>query len=186
MAKNVLVYLADGFEEIEAIATIDLLRRAGLSVRTIAVGTSTREVSGAHHIPVLADDCIGNGGVSIDEIDAIVLPGGLPGVTHLNASEQLRAIVSQMYNAGKLVAAICAAPSILGGLGILEGKEATCYPSFEETLTGYTPTSAPVVISGNVITARSAGVTFDFAEAIITHLLGREAADAVASAIIRQ
>ncbi len=183
MAKNVFVFLAEGFEEIEAIATIDLLRRAGLSVRTVAVGTPSTEVSGAHHVAVLADTSLE--GYVAAEADAIVLPGGLPGVTNLNASERLRSIVSEAYSAGKLIAAICAAPSILGGLGLLEGKEATCYPSFEGALTGYIPTTQAVVTSGNVITARSAGVTFDFAEAIITALLDRGVADKVAAAIIR-
>lgn len=180
--KTVLVFLAHGFEEIEAITTIDLLRRAGLSVITVAVGTSL-EVAGAHHIPVIADRHISN----IDEFvpDAFVLPGGLPGVTNLGESEALRSILKKAFTEGKLLGAICAAPSILGELGFLEGRAATCYPSFEAKLLGHAPTGGSgVVVSGNVITARSAGVSIDFALAIIRYLLTEDDARRVASEII--
>lgn len=181
MAKTVIVFLADGFEEIEAVATIDLLRRAGLSVITVAVGDSL-EVSGAHGIVLRADQ--GLDFADLHAPDAVVLPGGLPGVTNLATTPRVLEVVRQVYNQGRLVAAICAAPSILGSLGILEGREATCYPSFEPQLTGYRPTERTVVVSDHVITARSAGVTFEFAHAITTALLGQEAADAVADAVL--
>lgn len=181
MAKTVLIFLAEGFEEIEAITTIDLLRRAGISTVTVAVGDSL-QVNGAHHIPVIADRALEQ--VSASMADAVVLPGGLPGVTNLNMSNTLRSIVSEAYQAGKTIGAICAAPSILGELGILQGRFATCYPSFEPKLTGYKPTPDGVVVDGNVITARSAGVTIPFALAIITQLLSEDVANEVASAII--
>lgn len=183
MARNVYVFLADGFEEIEAITTIDLLRRAGLVVRTVAIGNSL-EVSGAHHLPVRAD--LPWSDIDLSDADALVLPGGLPGVTNLNAFEPLRLALKAHAEAGKLVGAICAAPMVLGQLGLLKGQEATCYPSFEVHLEGYTPTTEAVVRSGNIITARSAGVSIDFALALITALIGADEAEAVASAIIYQ
>lgn len=179
--KTVLIFLAEGFEEIEAVTTIDLLRRAGLSVQTVAVGNSL-EVAGAHHIPVIADKHISD--IDAKQADAMVLPGGLPGVTNLNNSQALLKILQEAHEQGKLLAAICAAPSILGGLGLLSGKPATCYPSFEEKLGAYIPTSDKVVVTEGVITACAAGVTIPFALAIITALLGQEKADEVASAII--
>jgi len=123
------IFIADGFEEIEAITTIDLLRRAGAEVTTVAVKASAT-VKGAHGIPVVADKLIGD--ILATSADAYVLPGGLPGVTNLAADERLKTLLKSAYQEDKLLAAICAAPSIFGGLGILSGKAATCYPSFEE------------------------------------------------------
>ena len=176
--KKIFVFLAEGFEEIEAITTIDLLRRAGAEVTTVAVNASAT-VKGAHGIPVVADKLIGD--ILATSADAYVLPGGLPGVTNLAADERLKTLLKSAYREDKLLAAICAAPSIFGGLGILSGKAATCYPSFEPTLEGATPLD---VVSGRVITGRLAGATIDFALAIIKELIGQEAADSVAQAII--
>ncbi|KGN83499.1 DJ-1 family glyoxalase III [Porphyromonas sp. COT-290 OH860] len=181
MAKNVYVFLAEGFEEIEAVATIDLLRRAGIATITVAVGNSL-EVSGAHHITLRADKPLDE--VDLSNADALVLPGGLPGVDNLNASEVLRSTLRQMYDSGRLVAAICAAPMILGQLGILNGKRATCYPSFENHLTGYKASEQKVITDGHVITACSAGVAIDFGLEIIKYLLGEQEAQLVADAII--
>lgn len=181
MPKTAYLFLATGFEEIEAITTIDLLRRAGIACITVALGDSL-QVAGAHHIPVIADQALSS--VNLEQADALILPGGLPGVTNLNESTSLRQLITEGYKAGKLIAAICAAPMILGQLGILQGKEATTYPSFEPHLEGYIPTERSVAVSGQVITARSAGVTIPFALAIITQLLGQDVADEVRSAII--
>ncbi|MDO4692577.1 MAG: DJ-1/PfpI family protein [Porphyromonadaceae bacterium] len=181
MAKNVYVFLAEGFEEIEAVTTIDLLRRAGLSTTTIAVGNSL-EVSGAHHITLRADKPLDE--VDLSRADALVLPGGLPGVDNLNSSEVLRSMLRQMYDSGRLVAAICAAPMILGQLGILKGRHATCYPSFERHLTGYKTSEQKVITDGHVITACSAGVAVDFGLEIIKYLLGDQEALRVAGEII--
>ena len=179
--KKIFVFLAEGFEEIEAITTIDLLRRAGAEVTTVAVNASAT-VKGTHGIPVVADKLIGD--ILTTSADAYVLPGGLPGVTNLAADKSLKTLLKSAYQEDKWLAAICAAPSILGGLGILSGKAATCYPSFEPTLEGATPLDEAVVVSGRVITGRSAGVTIDFALAIIKELIGQEAADSVAQTII--
>lgn len=178
--KTVFVFLAEGFEEIEATTTIDLLRRAGLAVQTVAVGSSL-EVAGAHHLPIVTDRHITN--IEPETADALVLPGGLPGVTNLAASEELLSILRKAYADGKLLAAICAAPSILGSLGMLDGREATCYPSFESQLGGYIPSELPVVVTPNVITAKAAGYTADFAFAIITTFLGAEVSENVRKAI---
>lgn len=181
MPKTAYLFLARGFEEIEAITTIDLLRRAGIACVTVAIGDSL-QVAGAHHIPVIADQPLSS--VQLEDADALILPGGLPGVTNLNESTLLRNLIAEGNKAGKLIAAICAAPMILGQLGILHGKEATTYPSFEPHLEGYIATEQSVVVAGNVITARSAGVTIPFALSIIAHLVGQEVADEVRSAII--
>ena len=169
MSHNVYVFLAEGFEEIEAIGTIDLLRRAGLPTHIVAVGIEPH-VRGAH-------------GVAVDAI-ALVLPGGLPGVTNLEGSQRLRQLIQEANQEGKLLCAICAAPSVYGKAGLLEGKEAIAYPGFEGHLHGATVSSSPVVRSANFITAKSAGYTFDFALAIIEVLQGKAKADEVASAIV--
>lgn len=178
--KTVLVFLAEGFEEIEAVTTIDLLRRAGLAVQTIAVGNSL-EVAGAHHIPVIADRHLSN--AEPETADAFVLPGGLPGVTNLANSRPLLDILGKAYNDGKLLAAICAAPSIFGSLGFLDGRKATCYPSFEPQLGNYIPCDEAVVSTPNIITAKAAGYTVDFAIAIISTLLGEATSQNVRKAI---
>lgn len=183
MAKNVYVFLADGFEEIEAISIIDLLRRAGLTTITVSVGDSL-EVSGAHHIPVIADKAFSD--LDFSAADALVLPGGLPGVTNLNEHEPLKQLLNDGYASGKLIAAVCAAPMILGQLGIVRGKRATCYPSFEEHLEGYLHTEELVVVDGNVITGAGVGVAMEFALAIVAYLVGSEVADSVADAILLQ
>ncbi len=180
MSKIVYVFLAEGFEEIEALTTIDLLRRADLTTITVAVGDSL-EVRGAHHVPVIADIPLAKVGDIAG--DAFVLPGGLPGVTNLANSPTLLKVIKQGYEAGKVIGAICAAPSILGGLGILEGREATCYPSFEPQLTGYVPTDKKVVVSGRIVTARSAGVSQEFALSLIELLTDKATADSVHAAI---
>ena len=163
MSHNVYVFLAEGFEEIEAIGTIDLLRRAGLPTHIVAVGIEPH-VRGAHGVAIEAD-------LSISEVysaDAIAL----------------RQLIQEANQDGKLLCAICAAPSVYGKAGLLEGKEAIAYPGFEGHLHGATVSSSPVVRSANFITAKSAGYTFDFALAIIEALQGKAKADEVASAIV--
>ncbi len=183
MKKNVYVFLADGFEEIEAVTTIDLLRRAGLATITVAIGDSL-EVQGANHIPLIADIALAS--VDYDNAQALILPGGLPGVTNLNASEKLRDLLQKAYADKKLLGAICAAPMIFGQQGFLEGREATCYPSFEEHLKGYKPVpeNQGVVVVDNIITAKGAGCTIPFALAIIEQLCDKQTAEDIAKAII--
>lgn len=176
----VYVFLADGFEEIEAIATIDLLRRAGVEVCTVSV--SEREyVNGAHGITVKADSLFS--AKDFADAEMLVLPGGMPGTKNLGEHVGLCALLKQFNAAGKYLAAICAAPSVLGQLGLLEGKQATCYPGFESAL-GDSFIGGVLVESKNIITAKGPGVAADFALTIISVLKGEDAALEVADAAI--
>lgn len=169
--KNVYLFLADGFEEIEALATVDVLRRAGVKVTTVSINP-TEMVNGAHGIPVVADalfaDC------SYNEADMLVLPGGMPGAANLDAHEGLRAAISAHAEAGKWLASICAAPMVYGHMGLLNGKKATCYPGFEGELAGATYTATPVEKDGNIITGKGPAVVLPFAYALAEVLVGEE------------
>ena len=180
----IYLFLAEGFEEIEALTPVDVLRRAGLEVKTVAVGTS-KTVKGSHGIEVVADVLeseLGN-----DVLEAIILPGGMPGTTNLEESAIVIDTLMRAIINGSLVCAICAAPSILGICGYLKNKKATCYPGFEEYLDGATFTDERVVRDGNIITAKGMGCAAEFALCIVEALLGKEKADEVAlSAIIKQ
>lgn len=175
------LFLATGFEEIEACATIDLLRRAGLEITVVSVNDQL-EVEGAHAIVLRADALLTE--IDFDGFDALILPGGMPGTNNLYASVPLREAVLAHARAGKLTAAVCAAPLIFGRLGLLQGKEATCYPGFEAELTGATFHPVPVCVAENIITGRSAGYIVEFACAIITTLCGDDAAVKVRDSII--
>ena len=154
----VYIFLADGFEETEMIAPWDILLRGGLDVKT--VGVTGEYVTGAHNMTVKSD-------ISLCDIDAkagdmFILPGGMPGTTNLDENEKVREIILNAYNAGKYVGAICAAPMVLGKLGILKGKKATCFPGFEEYLEGAELVREHAVRDGNVITAIGAGGAMEF------------------------
>lgn len=169
------VFLANGFEEIEALATVDILRRAGIEVVTVGVGG--KMPVGAHGIAVCAD--ITENELVLDGIDGIVLPGGMPGTLNLEASAVVQEAVAYAAERGLMMAAICAAPSVLGHGGYLRGKRATCYPGFESELTEAVICDGGVVADGNVITASGAGVAVDFALALVRYLVSDEAADAI-------
>ena len=179
----IYVFLANGFEEIEALMPVDLLKRAGFEVKTVAVGES-KTVVGSHGIGVVAD--IMETEFSYDSPEAIILPGGMPGTTNLEESATvINAIVQSMVN-NTLIGAICAAPSILGICGCLKGRKATCFPGFEEYLDGATVLDARVICDGNIITSKGMGCASEFALAIIEALAGKEKADEIAiAAIIR-
>lgn len=170
----IYLFLANGFEEVEALAPLDILRRAGEEVRTVGIGDRT--ITGAHGVPVICDLC--DSDVSAAP-KAVILPGGMPGTTHLDESPVVRKTVCDVFASGGLVCAICAAPSVLGHLGVLRGKKATCFPGFEQELTDAFVQQDSVVTDGNVITARGAGVALDFGFAIVTALCGKEKADAL-------
>jgi 4-methyl-5(b-hydroxyethyl)-thiazole monophosphate biosynthesis len=174
------IFLADGFEEIEAITPIDILRRAGIETVTVSISESLRVV-GAHHIAVEAD-CLFSS-CDFTQADALILPGGLPGTTNLGAHQPLLDLLKRHHDAEKLTAAICAAPSILGKLNLLDGKEAICYPSFEKALHAATISGSKVVRSGNIITAKAAGVATEFALELVATLKGTEEAQKIAQAI---
>lgn len=162
----IYILLATGFEETEMIAPLDMLRRAEIPVQT--VGISGKVVVGAHNIPVTAD--ILPEDVDASQMDGVILPGGMPGTTNLQDSEFVLTLVKTCFAKRKLVAAICAAPMILGTLGLLDGKEATCFPGFEGYLKGATVVDAPAVVFDNVITGRGAGAALDFGAALVDFL----------------
>ena len=168
---KVLVFFAEGFEEIEAFSIIDILRRADIDAKMVSI-TNSREVVGAHGVPVICDELLEQ--VSFDEAEALVLPGGLPGATNLDACVPLGQQLKAFHKAGKTVAAICAAPIVFGHQGILEGKKATCYPGCEGELKGATVTSEGTVIDGNVITGKGPAFAAEFSLALVRHFKGKE------------
>ncbi|MDO4312412.1 MAG: DJ-1/PfpI family protein [Eubacteriales bacterium] len=179
--KKAAVLLADGFEEIEALTVVDLLRRARVYVDTISI-TEEYMVHGAHGINVQTEDLFDE--VNFVEFDMVVLPGGMPGTTNLNEHSGVRRVVKDFAESGKYVAAICAAPSILGGLGLLKGKRAACYPSVEDKLPGAVIVKAPVVQDGNIITSRGMGTAIDFSLRLVEILMDRVKADELAESIV--
>lgn len=172
--NKIYLFLADGFETVEALAPVDVMRRAGLHVVTVSI-MERREVVSAQGVSVQADtllcDC------HFDDADALVLPGGSQGTENLSSCMPLRAVIARMNDAGRLVAAICAAPMVLGRMGILDGRKATCYPGCEHELTGAEYTAASVQADGNLITACGPGASFDFGFAIVERFCGSEVVD---------
>lgn len=178
--SKINVFFANGHEEIEGLTVIDLLRRAGLEVDVVSINDGL-EVKGSHNITIKADKTLAD--VDFDNGDMIVLPGGLPGTNNLAECEALTKQILKYNEEKKMLAAICAAPSVFGQLGVLEGKSATCYPGFEDKLTGAACLSSGVVKCQNVITANGLGSAIDFALTIIEHYLGKGKAKDVADAI---
>lgn len=170
--KTMYLFLAEGFEEIEALAPVDVMRRAGLSVTMVSV-TDSLVVKGAHGISVVADALFSE----LDYADAalLFLPGGLPGATNLETHEGLgKLLVNKASEAGVVISAICAAPLVLGGLGLLHGKQATCYPGFEETMTGAVYTAGKVTRDGNIFTACGPAAAWELGFAFVEHFCGVE------------
>ena len=179
--KKVLVFLADGFEECEGLLVVDILRRAGMEVTTASV-MGRRQVTSTHNIVLFADVLAED--ADILSYDAVVLPGGIPGTPNLAACSVVTDACVQFAEQGKIVAAICAAPSILGSLGLLRGKRATVYPGMEKTLAGATPVrDEEVVVDGNLITSRSMGTASPFALTIAAQLTDLQSAKALAESI---
>lgn len=167
----VYVFLANGFEEIEALATVDFLRRCDIEV--VTAGVLTQDVTGAHDITVLADT-VESMLEKTDDLEAVILPGGMPGTLGLQKSKYVNEMLDFAYEKGLVIGAICAAPSVLGEKGLLKGKRATCFPGFEQQLDGAVVTGASVEVDGNIITAKGAGCTIDFAYAIAEKLVGEK------------
>ena len=181
MKRKIAVHLAGGFEEIEAISIIDVLRRADLEVLVVSV-TGKTEISGAHQIKVIADILFED--VNYDEMYMIVLPGGMPGAANLDAHAGLKHQIMKFVAENKQLAAICAAPLVFGNLGILEGKQAVCYPGFEEYLKGAEVLKIPVAQAGNIITGRGPGVAIQFALKIVEQAVSVEKAQLLSSQMI--
>ena len=178
--SKVYVFMADGTEEVEALTVIDLLRRAKVEVVTVSVMKEKKIIS-SHNIGIEADELYGRSDYM--DGDMIVLPGGMPGTTHLKNHEELRNVLFAYKDAGKYLAAICAAPSVYGWNGMLEGKKATCYPGFEEELEGAVATGEGVVTDGQFITSKGLGTAIDFSLELITLLVNKETAENIANAV---
>ncbi len=176
----VYVFLADGFEEIEALAPVDFLRRAGIEVNIVGV---TGDVCiGAHGIEVKTD--VSLSGIALDDnLQGVILPGGMPGADNLDKSPEVHNAIDYCIENRKIVCAICAAPFVLGKKGLLNGKKATCFPGFEEYLEGADVLSEGVVRDGNIITARGAGVAWEFGAEIAAQIVGKEKSEGILGAI---
>ena len=169
----IAVLLADGFEEIEALTPVDILRRAGFNVKT--VGINGKIVAGAHKIPIICD--VEPREVELGEVSLVIFPGGMPGSLNLDASPFTDKIISAVTKNGGRIAAICAAPLILGRRGLLDGKCATCYPGFEGELKGATVVDKDVVTDGNITTGRGMTVALQFAEELVNILTQKNTED---------
>ncbi len=173
--------MAEGCEEIEALTVVDIARRAGIEVAMISI-TGKKEVKGSHNITFQTD--IPAEYMDFDMLDGIVLPGGMPGTLNLGANDYVQKTIADFASSGKLVAAICAAPSVLGEAGLLKGKKAASYPGFEDKLLGAEILTDQVAIDGNVITSRGMGTAIPFALAIVGYLLDEKTAEELQKSII--
>ncbi len=169
----IYVFLANGFEECEALAPIDILRRADFDVKT--VGVNGKIAIGSHNIPVVCD--ITTNEVTFENLEAVILPGGMPGTINLENNKIVQNAIDYANQNGLLIGAICAAPLILGHKGLLNGKKATCFPGFEKDLIGATLTNTSVVRDGNIITAKGAGVAFQFGFELLSYLKNEKTAN---------
>lgn len=177
--KTIFIFLTTGFEDIEAIATIDILRRAELNVKSVSL-TDSKQVMTSHQVLVTADLMFDQ--VNFSEAELLILPGG---TVKFNEHENMKKELLAFANKGEKVAAICASPMVLGGLELLDGKNATCYPGFEQYLKGATlQTDKAVVVDGNITTGRGPGLTIDFALNLVEQLAGKEKRDAVAAGLL--
>ena len=177
------VFFADGFEEIEALSVVDVLRRAGMSVVTVSINFNAQAV-GAHGVPVVTDAVIADIPADVDA-EWLVLPGGMPGASNLAACAPLVSLLRSQYEAGRGVAAICASPSVVfGPLGFVNGRKAVCYPGMEDGLAGADVQSSQVAVDGNVITGNGPAAASRFALAIVEQTVGADAADQVAQGML--
>ena len=176
----IYMFLANGFEEIEALLPLDLMRRAGLEVRTVGIGGL--DITGSHGITVKADML--DTALSDSAPECVILPGGMPGTKNLDASAVVHKALDDALASEALICAICAAPMVLGKRGILCGKNATCFPGFEEYLEGATLSKARVVTDGRTVTAAGMGVAMEFGLALVALLQGKDAAERLRSAVL--
>ena len=179
--SKIAVFFATGYEEIEALTVVDLCRRAGVTVDMVSI-TGEQEVTGSHGITVRADKLLEK--VAFEELDMIVLPGGMPGTKNLEACDVLMKQVDAFYTEGKPISAICAAPSIFGHRGHLQGRRACAYPGFESHLEGAQVSANPVEVSGHVTTSRGLGTAIPFSLAIVERFCGIEKAEELAKSIV--
>lgn len=180
MAKA-LIFLATGYEEVEMLTVVDLLRRAAIETDMVSI-TDSLSVVGSHDITIQADTLFAD--ADFDNAQILILPGGMPGTKNLQAFEPLCEKLREFASLGKKLAAVCAAPSVLASLGLLEGKKATCYPTFADKLATGDYVKLPVVTDGNVITSRGMGTCIEFAGAIIEALADKATAEEIKKSII--
>lgn len=176
--KEVYVFFVTGFEEIEGLGTVDILRRGGINTKTVSL-TGNKIVVGSHEIPVVTDLLFED--VDFGKAELLVLPGG---TVKYNDHEGVKSEILDFFKKGEKVAAICASPMVLGGLGILEGRKAVSYPGFEGYLKGAQFVDQPVVVDGNVTTGKGPGLTFDFALKLVEIIAGKEKSDEVAKGLL--
>ncbi len=183
MSAKAFVFLAEGFEEVEALTPVDFLRRAGVEVRTVAVGSGdSKQITAGHGVTVVADMLMKDLHLLDGEYDALVLPGGMPGASNLAADKDLLSLLKKGHAGGAHICAICAAPAVVlgaGGAGLLEGKKFTCYPGFEKQAGQGEHVHDRVMVDGKLITSIGAGSAAEFAVEVIRQLAGDEAADRV-------
>ncbi len=177
---RVAVILADGFEEVEAMAIVDVLRRA--EIETVLAGLHDGPITSARKVRVVPDTVIDR--VKPEDFDMIVLPGGQPGSDNLNSDPRVKELVKSFYSTGKLAGAICAAPIVLANAGVLEGKHATAYPTYKDRLGGAIYEEKTVVEDGNVLTSRGAGTALAFGLALVGRLAGKEKAGKIKKAML--
>ncbi len=175
------IFLADGCEEIEALTVVDVVRRAGMEIEMIAIADK-KEVTSSHRVTFLAESLARE--TDFDALDGIVLPGGMPGTLNLGADAVVNDVIRKFAAEGKLVAAICAAPSVLGQAELLRGKHATCHPGFEEKLLGAVTSVENVVTDGNIITSRGMGTAIDFALAIVRYFADEDAVEKIKTGLV--
>ncbi len=180
--SKVNVFFATGYEEVEALTVVDILRRAGIDTDMVSV-TGDIVVTGSHNISVKMDKLFDE---AEKNADMIVLPGGIPGTPNLKAHSGLKQMIEEFCGAGKYIAAICAAPTVFGGMGLLKDRHATCYPGMEDELCCAEALEDAVVIDGNIITSRGLGTAIDFALALVGVLKDDETAEALAEKIVHR
>lgn len=177
----IYVFLADGFEVTEALTTVDILRRGKLDVKTVAVGTNGLEVTSSHNVTVVAD--INEKNITKENLEGVILPGGMPGTLNLEKSDVVKEYVNYCVENDLILGAICAAPSVLGKMGILNGKKATCFPGFEEYLENADFTGEFAVTDGKVVTAKGMGATIPFGLQLLKLFKDEETANTVHGAL---
>ena len=181
MSKKVYIFLADGFEDIEGLMVVDLMRRAGIDIRTVSI-TDTKEITTSHGVTMMTDLVFTEADFS--DADLLVLPGGQPGTNHLKAFAPLASLLVSTNEKGGRIAAICAAPTVLSGLGLLKDKKATSYPACEPDMDAAEYLSERVVVDGNITTSRGLGTAIDFALCLIGQLLSVEEAEKIAASVV--
>ena len=179
--SKLCIFMADGVEEVEALTPVDLLRRAKIDIDMVSI-MGREEITGSHKIVIRTDKKLED--ISPEAYDGLICPGGLVGTQNLKADERVLELCRSFFEEKKLTAAICAAPTVLGAAGILDGKKATCYPGCEDGLTGATPLTDPVVKDGTIITSRGMGTAVDFGLAIVEYFTDTATADELAKKVV--